>query len=193
MMKLVKIFLWLLVIPFSSLFAQDIDFYREDISFELVDGYFKVNGKYYFRNPTEDIINSGLIYPFPIDSCYGAVDSVLAFDMIRNKDNLKQTTNKAAVIGLYLEPFDTTVINISYRQELKNNKAEYILTTTQSWGKEFEVANYELMCDSCLEIEFISYYPDTILTLNNKHIYYWSREKFMPDKDFTIFFRKKGE
>lgn len=186
------IFLFLLLYPFSPIIGQDISFYREDITFELTGNFFKINGNYFFRNQNPDPIKTRLIYPFPTDSIYGNADSVFAFDIIQNRDNLKQVTQNAAGIELLIHPFDTTVINIEYRQELKSNKAEYILTTTKGWKKAFEEVHYKLISDTNIVVHSFSYQPDTSLIVDDKLIYLWERKNFMPDKDFSITFDIKN-
>ncbi len=155
------IFLLILQYPFYENFGQDINFYREDITFELSKDHFKVNGNYYFRNLNFDPVKTKLIYPFPTDSIYSCADSVFALDVLTKNDKLIKRTSKAAAIDLNINPFDTTVLNIGYKQKLKSGKAEYILTTTKGWGKAFESVKYNLVTDTSLVIRSFSYEPDT--------------------------------
>ncbi|OQX80308.1 MAG: hypothetical protein B6D61_02150 [Bacteroidetes bacterium 4484_249] len=180
----------LLIFSSFTAFGQGFEFYREDIDFTLNDGVFKVNGYYYFRNETPDRIISRLIYPFPVDSCYGKIDSVSAVDMVSKLNKLLKSNRKSAIIELNLNPFDTAVINISYIQKLKSDKAEYILTTTQSWGKGFDIANYQLTTCPRIQIDSITYVPDTLQAIQGKTVYTWTKKNFMPDKNFVLFFRK---
>jgi len=184
-------FLFVLVYPFTTICSQDLDFYREDINFELSKDYFKVDGYYYFRNLKFDPITSNLFYPFPNDSIYGIIDSVFAFDIIQNRDNLKQVTQKAAGIELFIQAFDTTVINIGYRQELKSNKAEYILTTTKGWGKAFEEVHYKLVLDTSILITSFSLEPETSYFSDKGNIFLWNKENFLPAIDFIVNFDVK--
>ena len=189
-MKQVALFLFFLIFPFISAFNQNVDFYCEDLVFKLTQNQLRVDGNYYFRNQTIEPLKSRMIYPFPVDSCYGTVDSVSAFNIIDQTNCIKQTGNKAAIVELLLEPMDTTVIKISYLQKLNCSKAEYILTSTHSWGKKFKVVNYKLICDTILNIDSISYIPDTMQIVNNKTIYFWKKKNFMPDKNFIVYFSK---
>lgn len=185
------IFLLILHYPFHENFGQDIQFYREDITFELSKEYFKVNGNYYFRNLNFDPVKTKLIYPFPTDSAYGSADSVFALDVLTKDDKLIKLTSKAAAIELTINPFDTTVLNIGYKQKLKSDRAEYILTTTKGWGKAFESVKYNLVTDTSLVIRSFSYEPDTSYLNDDKYFYQWEKKAFLPERDFIIMFDHK--
>lgn len=186
MKKSATILLLILAVSVTWVNSQEVEFYREDIKFELKEGYFKVDGDYFFRNPDLNPVRTELVYPFPLDTIYGIVDSIFAIDIIDRKDNLKQVTNKAAAIELFILPFDTTVINIGYRQELKSYRAEYILTTTRGWGKAFEEVYYTLISQSNITIDGFSYEPDTNYTNSGKNIYTWKKKNFLPEINFII-------
>lgn len=187
-MKVLRFFLPLLVLyPFQVNISQDIQFYREDITFELSKDHFKVNGNYYFRNLNFDPVKTKLIYPFPNDSIYGNADSVFVSDFYGKKKLIK-VTSKAAAVELSIDPLDTIVLNIGYEQKLKEGRAEYILTTTKGWGKAFERANYNLITDTCILIRSFSYEPDTSFLTDEKNIFLWEKRNFLPEKDFIIMF-----
>ncbi len=188
-MKVLRFLLLLIVLyPFQVNISQNIQFYREDITFELSKEYFKVNGNYYFRNLNFDPVKTKLIYPFPTDSIYSCADSVFALDVLIKKDKLMKVTSKAAAIELTINPFDTTVLNIGYKQKLKSGRAEYILTTTKGWGKAFERAKYNLITDTSIVIRSFSYDPDTSFINDDKFSYRWEKRNFLPEKDFIILF-----
>jgi hypothetical protein len=190
--KVLRSLLLLIVLyPFQVNIGQDIQFYREDITFELSKDHFKVNGNYYFRNLNFDPVKTKLIYPFPTDSIYSCADSVFALDVLYKNDKLMKVTSKAAAIELTINPFDTTVLNIGYKQKLKSGRAEYILTTTKGWGKAFESAKYNLVTDTSLVIRSFSYEPDTSYLNDDKYFYYWEKKAFLPEMDFIILFDQK--
>ena len=187
----------LLTLFFCFLFAfpvfpQGLEFYSEDITFEIKNNYFYVNGIYHFCNVSEKEIKKLLFFPFPIDSIYGEVDSFKVTDLNRDLvNNIVKKNEKGAYFTIKLEPYGITKYRIFYRQKLLENKAEYILTTTQRWGKAFEQANYQLIVSDKTRIDSRSYQPDSCITKYNKKVYFWHREDFMPDRNMIILFDSK--
>jgi len=59
-----KIFftLTIILLACSGLWAQ-IDFFKEDLQFELNENFFTVTGDYYFRNTSDHDIKATLFYP----------------------------------------------------------------------------------------------------------------------------------
>ena len=189
-MKSVVLYCFIILL-FIPVFSQNIQFYREDLNFKLEENRFFVDGLYYFRNLTNNPIHRTLFYPLTLDSVYGGVDSVFAInikDIIENT-NLK-IQNSGASITISIEPDSTAVYLIGYRQEIKHNKAEYILTTTQSWGKPFEQVKYTLDFSKDLKLDSLSYMPDSLMEDSHYYKFFWYKEDFMPDRNLIIEFHK---
>jgi hypothetical protein len=170
-------------------FSQNLQFYREDLTFEIKDAYFYVDGFYDFCNNSDSSIHQFLFYPFPLDSAYGEVDSINAVDInARSINIISNKTGKGFYFKIALKPYGIGKYKLSYRQRLLKNKAEYILLTTQKWGKPFDNACYKLFTPSLMKINSISYKPDSVKQTSNKAIYYWNKKDFMPDKNMIIYF-----
>ena len=168
------------------------EFFREDLNFEVKEDYFYVDGLYYFRNTSDKELKQRLIYPFPQDSAYGKVDSLFIISVIDSTITTNmQYGDKGASFTIQVEPDSTAVYRIGYQQELKGEKAEYILTTTQTWGRPFEQVNYQLVFPKELILDSLSYMPDSLKDIGNKYIFYWYKEDFMPDRNFKIHFSNK--
>jgi hypothetical protein len=172
-------------------FAQPLQFYKEDIAFEIRDGYFYVNGMYYFCNNGAETINQVLFYPFPAGENYGEVDSIGAYLNRDTGSNLMvRLTPKGGIITVNLEPYGTAAFNVFYRQKIVGNKAEYILTTTQNWNRPFESATYSLKIPENYRLFFSSYPPDSSEIENNTLFYFWNKTNFMPDRNMIFEFRE---
>ncbi len=182
-------FLLTFIIFYTHLQSQHLDFYREDLSFKIKDNYFYVNGDYYFCNNDKDSINQVLFYPFPTDSLYGTVDSIKIIDLKKQSNLDYKTGNDGVFFIVKLNPYGVNKYNIRYRHKLLGKKAEYILLTTKQWRKPFEQVNYKLIVDDTINIQSISYKPDSSSTTNNKTTYIWHRENFMPDNNMIIVFK----
>jgi len=181
-LKFILIFLFV----FSFLFGNDLEFFREDLNFKIKDNYFYVDGIYFFKNQTSKKIKRVLFYPFPTDSIFGTVDSIKAICL---KDSLNKILNSKPNGFLFCVEIESKHIgkyNLCYRQKLLSNKAEYILTTTQLWQKPFEEVNYQLIIPQYIKIDSLSYLPDNVKTVENKCIFYWHKENFMPSKNMII-------
>ena len=170
-------------------FSQGLQFYKEDLTFEIKDHYFYVDGIYHFCNNSNKEINQVLFYPFPIDSLYGAVDTVFAADVKNGSENIfTGKSEKGAFFKIKMDAYGVAKYHIFYRQKVEKNNAEYILKTTQKWGKPFEKASYKLIIPEKLKIISISYIPDSTKTENGKKYFFWNKTDFMPDKNMVFYF-----
>lgn len=190
-MKIAFIFLILLFFTIN-IYCYSLEFIREYISFTIQDSFFCLNGVYYICNVTDKPVNNILYYPFPTDSLYGVVDSVLIYNLtdsipveiIRRKEN-------GLSFKVNLEPFKVGKYKIFYRQKLYGNKAEYILTTTKYWGKPLQKANFQLEIPNHIKIDSLSYEPDSIYVNKDISSYFWQKINFMPNRNFIILFNRK--
>ena len=135
-------------------------------------------------------MSRSLFYPFPQDSAYGKVDSIFVINMQDPllETNLK-TNSKGSSFTIHINPDSTAIYRISYRQELKESKAEYILTTTQTWGIPFEQVNYKLEFPKEFSLDSITYMPDSLREESDRYIFFWHKKHFMPNKNFIIDFK----
>ena len=170
-----------------TIYAQDVSFYQENITMKIEPDFFYVSGTYYLRTVSDSSIV--LFYPFPLDSLYGEVDTLLIFNLNTNtKSEPLENRPNGSVFRVSFGNEKETAILISYRQKLLGNRAEYILTTTASWRKPLEQADYQLIVPDSLHITSFSYTPDKSQPIENEIIYYWSRRNFMPDRNMVVGF-----
>jgi len=184
-------FLALIIFSWNDLYSQKLSFYKEDLNFYINKNNFIVDGYYYLSNSDSSKVSQFIFYPFPTKPYFGNVDSISVFDDTFKKEIsfIKAKDNSGITFPLQMESYGFRKIKIIYRQQLKNNIAEYILTTTKSWGKPLELANYKLFVSDKIKIDSLSYPADSSKFINNKHIYYWSKKNFLPQKDFIFYFK----
>jgi hypothetical protein len=187
MIRLISVLVFLIVL-LSGTKAQDVSFFREHITFRIEEGYFYVSGEYYLRrnDPSRDRII--LYYPFPDDTLHSPADSIQLFDGNRNMNSIDYKKTGTG-ITFHLSLDSVTVVFISYRQKLKGNQARYILITTERWGEPLEEAVFELITDNKIHITSFTYSPDGIEQIDDKLIYYWRKENFMPLNDMVFTFQ----
>lgn len=180
-LKLFILFVLLLAIKHGT--SQNLQFYREDITFEIKDDYFYVDGIYDFCNNGKTEINTSLFYPFPTDSLYAEADSIIS-------DTIVLKSPKGFFFNVKIKPYGVGKYRIQYRQKLLGDKAEYILLTTQKWGVPLERGIYRLIAPTNLKIISFSYPPDQSDEKNNKITYSWNKKDFMPDKNMEFHFSR---
>lgn len=190
-----RLALFILLFCGSSLaaFAQLPDFFREYISVELHKDFVEINGVYQLRNTNDLAQRINLLYPFPIDSTFGPVSNVYAFETANDStiNRLLKIGKKGAMIKLVIEARSEKTLYIGYQQKLLGNKAEYILITTQNWKKPLESSQIELIVPDELLIENLSYQPIDTLSSDGKTHYFIHKFNFMPEKNFVVKFKRK--
>lgn len=187
---------WLIILfsAFSlTVFGQLPDFFREYITVELHHDIVKINGVYQLRNTNDFEQELNLFYPFPIDTLYGEVGEVYAFETTNDStiNRLGKIGERGAVVTLNIEPRSEKTLYIGYAQKLLGNKAEYILTTTQRWSKPLESSQIELVVHDSLLIEKLTYKPNDVQNLDGKTHYFIHKFNFMPEENFVIWFNTK--
>ena len=142
-MRIIGTFLVVAFLLSGNIYSQIPDFYREDLTFIIDDSSFTVTGYYYFINATEEDEMLDMLYPFPKRDIYGKVTDVYAY-IYGNplKNALLHYNDNAAMINLEVKAGKVSMLRIGYTQELLGNKAEYVLTSTKSWGKSLKEVNY---------------------------------------------------
>lgn len=86
---------------------------------------------------------------------------------------------------LHIPANDSLSVNIYYSSKSKK-KNVYILTTTRFWGNPLEIAYYSLAIDTGINLKTLSLKPDSSSVMNGKQVYFWKKEKFLPEKDFVV-------
>lgn len=180
-----KILFFLLVVTCSHSYSQEIEFYKENITMEISEGYFNVTGTYYLRSDSNSTFP--LTYPFPKDPLYGEVDSIYLFNLKTGAPvEIKKKTGTGILFMAEPDTSGKAEILISYRQKIKGNKAEYIVTTTRTWQKPIEEATFQLITPAGMVIEKSSYPPaDTLITSENQ-VYTWYFFNFMPEENMIF-------
>ena len=170
--------------------AQDLHFFKESITFKIEKDLFHVSGDYYLKsNVTGKKI---LFYPYPVDELYGEVDTINIYDVGRQEllEPFKESEH-GVFLSFMADSTKEAHLKISYSHKLNGEQAEYILLTTQEWGKPFELATYQLIVENNLEVKEFSYTPDKKVEIENETLYFWKKENFMPIRNMIFKFEEK--
>lgn len=180
------ILLFIVVCPLLN--GQRADFFKESITFYLDSIHFSVEGYYWFLNNSNKAVYSNIFYPFPNFS-NEKIDSISVFNIsVRQTTKFNKEGNGGISFDLFIEPYDTVLFQICYRQQLKSDSAIYILRTTEGWGKPLDSAEYNLIVPKSFVIKGFSYPPIKSYGILDKKIYVWKMENFMPRKDMIFYF-----
>lgn len=182
----------IIILTFSLLslnlsFSQNtLNFVKEDITFEIKDSVFSVNGIYYLHASSHGKFS--ILYPFPTDSIYGEPNEISVHDINSGRSIAFKKTSDLSSIVFQTQANIKSPLKISYQQSLKSNRARYILLTTHYWKKALKEVDYKLVTDINFKIKSFSIEPDTAFELNGKMVYIWQKKDYLPNVDFIIDF-----
>ncbi len=187
-MRLFRIIL-LPIVLFALCFAKPgLRFTEEDLSFEIADSIFSVQGIYYFDN--DHAGKFSILYPFPLDDNFGKAYDIYVLDMKSGEEIPYKIKKDTSFVRFLLKVNGDTPVLISYKQRLHSNYARYILLSTHSWKQPLKRVEYKLKIPHELTISYFSIEPDNQIDLEGKVLYLWQREKYMPQSDLIFEFRK---
>jgi hypothetical protein len=185
-----NLFLIILLVSLSPsllVFSQALQFYREDIVFKVNENVAETDAIYQFCNVSEKDIQTPLFYPFP-ENTMDLVDSIVIRDMKTNEIIQYKEGKSGIFFDISVKAYGQATCRVYFRQQVAEKKFRYILTSTESWGRALDFANFELQVPEYIKIDSLSYPPDTSFIKDNLQYYYWKIKDFMPRKDFEVFF-----
>jgi hypothetical protein len=146
------------------------------------------NATYHFCNVGDKEIRTQLFYSFPPNTME-QIDSLV----IWNVKTIEQVPYRKGHSGVFFEISAEAYGQASYRvffqQWLTDRYFKYILTSTETWGRALDFANFELQAPVYITIDSLSYPPDTSYVKDDIQYFFWKKKDFMPDKDFEVFFK----
>jgi hypothetical protein len=189
-MKIILLLISLTVLQSYSLtvIAQSLQFYREDIVFNVSEYQVTIDAQYHFCNLSEKDIKTSLFYPFP-GNTRELIDTLDIRDL-KTDQFISYRDGKAGVFFVISVPaYSQAAYRVYFRQRLEEKHFTYILTSTESWGRSLEFANFKLLIPVTLSIDFLSYPADSTFIQNDIRYFIWKKKDFMPDRDFEITFQ----
>jgi hypothetical protein len=171
-----------------TVISQTLQFYREDIVFKMSENQVTTDAQYHFCNTGGKDIKTTLFYPLP-DKTMEQIDSLVIWNMKTN-DVIPYREGKSGVFfGVSVIAYGQAAYRVYFSQWLVDKKFRYILTSTESWGRALEFANFELQVPVRLKIDSLSYPPDSTVIQNDMRYYFWKKKDFMPEEDFVLGFK----
>ncbi len=186
MIKTIQILIVILIGRSICYSQENLLFESENLTFNIQDSVFFVEGLYYFNSAIEN--EYPIFYPFPTDSVYSKPFNIhVEYINTSQEINYNIASDSSSIVFSVLIKGETPLL-ITYNQYLKANKAKYILNTTKYWGRPLKQVDFKLVTALDVVIKSFSITPDKKFTLENKKIYLWQKENYMPKKDFEIEF-----
>jgi len=184
--KLLQIILLVSLSP-CLLVSQNLQFYREDIVFTLHENHMETDAVYHFVNVGEKEIKTPLFYPFPENTM-----ELIDFIEVKNDRTREAIPHRPGKSGIFfnieVKAYGQASYRVFYRQKLVEKKFTYILTSTEAWNRPLEFANFKLQVPLEAKVDSMSYQPDTNFTSKDLQYFFWKKEDFMPDTDFSVLF-----
>jgi len=165
-----------------------IHFWREHVRVEPSDGRTRVVGVYYFRNLSDEPVETSILYPFPVDRYHMPPFKVRAWQERNGVFQPMGFTRGDAFIRwkTRFAPHEEKVVRVEYVQEIKRNYAIYIVSTTRQWQRPIEVAEFEFWIPRDLRDATLSFEPDRIDTVGDTIVYFVRETDFFPEEDLTV-------
>jgi hypothetical protein len=179
----------LIILFFILLSAQNPIFYKERVELHIKKDNCRVTGTYYFKNNGTLPVDKMIYYP--ISKNYGLLepDSINVYNL-SNDTLIPHASYKEGIsFSLFIPAEKTVVYQVIYFQKTPNQKVEYILTTTKSWNRPLESAEFIIKLHSGLSLESLSMEYEYKKISNNYTSYFISRHNFMPDSNLIIEWR----
>ncbi|MBT3229603.1 MAG: hypothetical protein HOB84_08535 [Candidatus Marinimicrobia bacterium] len=166
--------------------AQSPIFVGEDLVFYVSDSLCVLRGEYHFLNPSENAVKTRLFYPFPVSEQLPFPDMIEVLSLETGVHLPIMGAEKGVSFVLEIDAVSEANIHVEYWQTAENHLFDYILTSTQTWGRSLEWANYEIHVPDHLQLEYCSLDIDTSWIEIEKKVYSISRENYLPLKELKI-------
>ena len=155
-----------------------IDFFKEDVTIEVLDTRVRVTGVYYFRNLTNIGKRIRFYYPFPVDSNHHFPDTI-------SIGHRFEKDSTGIYFSLSLKPNCIDSFEITYEQRIGKPFFRYITTTTRGWKRPIKEANFTIIAPETLAINANYAFSEPKKIYRNLH-YFIPIENFFPEEDLII-------
>lgn len=168
-------------------------FVREEISIRVHGSYCTLDGRYEFRNTQNDAALWPIFYPLLNNAAIPLADSIHIRDAVTEDLLPFEDGVNGVSFALTMPPRASKAIRISYRQRTPEKTMEYILTTTQKWGKPLEHATFRVVVPDSLRLTHISIPYDSLMKRGHDVEYLIHKKAFMPRSNLIIKWERKKQ
>jgi hypothetical protein len=168
-------------------------FVREEISIRVHGSYCTLDGRYEFRNTQNDAALWPIFYPLLNNAAIPLADSIHIRDAVTEDLLPFEDGVNGVSFALTMPPRASKAIRISYRQRTPEKTMEYILTSTQKWGKPLEQATFRVVVPDSLRLTHISIPYDSLMKRGHDVEYLIHKKAFMPRSNLIIKWERKKQ
>jgi len=168
-------------------------FVREEISIHVHGEYCTLVGRYEFRNTQNHAALWPIFYPLLNTDTIPLADSI----RIRDAGTEELLPFESGVSGvsfaLNMPPRASKSIRISYRQRTPKQRMDYILTSTQQWGKPLESATFRVVVPDSLRLTHMSPDYDSLMKRGHDVEHFIHKKVFMPHSNLSIKWERRRQ
>jgi hypothetical protein len=175
----------------SSASAQTTQFVREKITVRVHGTYCTLDASYYFRNHGASVAQCPIFYPLLNTKTLPFPDSLFAAEDTSTTPLALNRTKDGVSFSIRIPPDETKCVRVWYRQRTPVKRFEYILTTTQLWGKPLELAEFIIIVPDSLQLTFKSIPVDKIVKHGSETEYHSVQRNFMPTANLVIEWKRR--
>ena len=169
----------------GGLQAQVADFSAENLIFTIHPKYVEMRGSYFFSNRTGKAISLPIVYPFLVNDRQAFPDSIHV-SLADGKSLNFQRRDESIFFAVPLKNPKRTEIVIYFRQPVSQPQFEYILTSTRSWQKPLESADFSIQTSPSQTLTSLSFPYERIDSIGNFQVYRLHFENFYPEKNLIF-------
>lgn len=171
-----------------------IRFFREYVVVEPSREEVRVSGTYHFRNDTDEPVEQGIEYPFPVDRFHLYPGTIRVSEVDDGELRPMGFTRRRESVRwlMRFEPRQEKIVRVDYWQDIHDASATYIVSSTQKWERAIEVAEFEFRIPPEIRDAGFSFTPDREEASGDTAVYYMRRENFLPDEDLTITWHRQA-
>jgi hypothetical protein len=158
--------------------APPIDFFKEDVTIEILDGKARVTGIYYFENLTQIGKRIKFYYPFPVDSNHYFPETI-------SLDHEFEKDSAGLYFSLSLRSNSIDSFKIAYEQRVRDRFFRYITTTTKVWRRPIKAARFTVIAPETLSITMSYTFPEPKV-VDGYRRYKVQITDFFPGEDLLI-------
>jgi len=167
-------------------FSQKLEFVRERIEIHAGDSLCSLNGRYYFKNNESYAMERTLFYPFAVNDGLPFPDSVFVRDLESGALVPFMRSGDGVIFAINIPPQAEKGYDVVYCQRTPQFTIEYLLTTTQKWGKPLERGEYVVHLPVSHKLKYISMNYDTSEEHDGEIVYMICRDNFMPEENLIV-------
>lgn len=162
-----------------------VEFIGEHVTIDVFRDSIAVTGIYRFRVNDNELKKIPILYPFPVDEHHEYPRHIEVRDGAGNQVTF-MGNGASPAIHFLCELSEEPTFTVSYSQHITGPLARYILTTTATWGKPLQRAEFTVAMPEEFQSLSFSYEPDSEEIIHGRRTFSLVRQGFMPDRDMII-------